>query len=284
MTSTGTVMGTPHYMSPEQVKGLKADARSDVFALGCVFYELLSGRKPFDAESMHGVLFKVMQDDPAPLAEVAPEVPHALVQVVERALAKDPAERFQSAGELLAGLRLARAAGTARPPERAEPARAAGWHRPRHAGSGARGLAHWHPSGHAPAREEQRGAPGRRSDASPLVIGVVVGLLVVGVAAWAARALVDRAAGTLAAAAGRAPARRRDRDARPARAAPPRLRRLHGSRARRRERAQARPGERRRQSRARGGPRAGEARRGRGRRAARGRRRGAATWPPPRSS
>ena len=110
MTSTGTVMGTPHYMSPEQVKGLKADARSDVFALGCVFYELLSGRKPFDAESMHGVLFKVMQDEPAPALELAPApaVPNALVQVVERALAKDPAERFQSAGELLAGLRLAR--------------------------------------------------------------------------------------------------------------------------------------------------------------------------------
>ncbi len=111
MTSTGTVMGTPHYMSPEQVRGQKADARSDVFALGCVFYELLSGRKPFDAESMHGVLFKVMQEEPTPLAEVAPEVPQALMHVVERALSKDPAERFQSAGELLSALRLARSAG-----------------------------------------------------------------------------------------------------------------------------------------------------------------------------
>lgn len=116
MTSTGTVMGTPHYMSPEQVRGQKADARSDVFALGCVFYELLSGKKPFDAESMHGVLFKVMQEEPAPLTEVAAEVPQAYVQVVERTLAKEPAERFQSAGELLAALRLARAAGpSARP-------------------------------------------------------------------------------------------------------------------------------------------------------------------------
>jgi tetratricopeptide (TPR) repeat protein len=189
MTSTGTVMGTPHYMSPEQVKGLKADARSDVFALGCVFYELLSGRKPFDAESMHGVLFKVMQDDPAPLAEVAPEVPYALVQVVERALAKDPAERFQSAGELLAGLRLARAAGGARPPERAEPARPPG------------GTA---PGTQVPAREVSRTGtrPATRppekssvahpaaSTRSPLAIGVVVGLVVVGVAAWAARTLL----------------------------------------------------------------------------------------------
>ena len=72
MTSTGTVMGTPHYMSPEQVRGQKADARSDVFALGCIFYELLTGKKPFDAESMHGVLFKVMQEEPAPLARAHP--------------------------------------------------------------------------------------------------------------------------------------------------------------------------------------------------------------------
>ena len=110
MTSTGTVMGTPHYMSPEQVRGIKADARSDVFSLGCVFYELLSGHKPFDAESMHGVLFKVMQEEPPPMAEFAPDLPPMLVQVVERALAKDPAERFQSAGEMLAALRQTRQA------------------------------------------------------------------------------------------------------------------------------------------------------------------------------
>ncbi|HEY7925233.1 MAG TPA: serine/threonine-protein kinase, partial [Vicinamibacteria bacterium] len=110
MTSTGTVMGTPHYMSPEQVRGQKADARSDVFALGCVFYELLSGRKPFDAESMHGVLFKVMQEEPSALAEIVPDTPPMLIQIVEKALAKDPAERFQTAGDLLAAQRRARAA------------------------------------------------------------------------------------------------------------------------------------------------------------------------------
>ena len=110
MTSTGTVMGTPHYMSPEQVRGIKADARSDVFALGCVFYELLSGHKPFDAESMHGVLFKVMQEEPPPMVEFVPDLPAMLVQLIERALAKDPAERFQNAGEMLAALRQTRAA------------------------------------------------------------------------------------------------------------------------------------------------------------------------------
>ena len=75
MTTTGMVMGTPHYMSPEQVRGAKADARSDVFALGCVLYEMLTGRKPFDAESMHAVLYKIMQEEPVPLREAAPGTP-----------------------------------------------------------------------------------------------------------------------------------------------------------------------------------------------------------------
>ena len=65
MTRTGMVMGTPHYMSPEQVRGERADTRSDIFSLGCVLYELLTYRKAFDAETMHAVLFKVMQEQPA---------------------------------------------------------------------------------------------------------------------------------------------------------------------------------------------------------------------------
>jgi tRNA A-37 threonylcarbamoyl transferase component Bud32 len=110
MTATGMVMGTPHYMSPEQVRGHKADTRSDIFALGCVFYELLTGRKPFDAESMHAVLYKVVQEEPVSLHEAAPGVPESITQVVEKALAKNPAERFANAAEMLAGLRRARQA------------------------------------------------------------------------------------------------------------------------------------------------------------------------------
>src|SRR5512134_78645 len=110
MTTAGMVMGTPHYMSPEQVRGQKADARSDVFALGCLFYELLTGRRPFDAESMHGVLFKIMQEDPVPVREAAPETPEPLAQVVEKALAKSPPDRFPNAGDMLAALRQARRA------------------------------------------------------------------------------------------------------------------------------------------------------------------------------
>ncbi len=108
MTRTGMVMGTPQYMAPEQVRGERADARSDVFALGSVFYEVLTGVKAFDADSMHSVLFKVMQEDPRPLRELAPDTPVVLAQVIEKALAKDPAQRFKDAGELRAGLSLAR--------------------------------------------------------------------------------------------------------------------------------------------------------------------------------
>jgi tRNA A-37 threonylcarbamoyl transferase component Bud32 len=107
MTRTGMVMGTPHYMSPEQVRGERADARSDVFAVGCVFYELLTYRKPFDADSMHSVLFKVMQEDPPPVQELADDVPAVLAQVVERAMAKDAGQRFQNAGEFRSALHRA---------------------------------------------------------------------------------------------------------------------------------------------------------------------------------
>jgi serine/threonine protein kinase len=107
MTRTGMVMGTPHYMSPEQVRGERADAKSDVFALGCVFYELITYRKPFDADSMHSVLFKVMQEEPAPVIQVTPGTPAVLSQVIERAMAKHPSQRFANAGEFRSALHRA---------------------------------------------------------------------------------------------------------------------------------------------------------------------------------
>jgi tetratricopeptide (TPR) repeat protein len=110
MTKTGTVMGTPHYMSPEQVRGQRADARSDVFSLGAVFYELLSRHRAFDADSVHGVLFQILEQQPDPIRKWAPEVPTPLVSVVERALVKDPAGRFADAGEMARALAEAREA------------------------------------------------------------------------------------------------------------------------------------------------------------------------------
>jgi serine/threonine-protein kinase len=100
MTRTGTVMGTPFYMSPEQVRGEKVDARSDIFSIGSVFYELLTDHKPFTAESMHAVLFQVLQNEPEPVRKWAPQVPGVLVEVVEKCLAKDAAHRFADGGEL----------------------------------------------------------------------------------------------------------------------------------------------------------------------------------------
>ncbi|PYQ25540.1 MAG: hypothetical protein DMF81_01965 [Acidobacteria bacterium] len=108
MTATGTVMGTPNYMSPEQVRGEKADARSDIFALGAVFYELLTSHKAFDADSIHAVLFQVLDHDPEPVRKWVPDVPEILVALVQRALEKDPARRFPDAGQMREAVRIAR--------------------------------------------------------------------------------------------------------------------------------------------------------------------------------
>jgi serine/threonine protein kinase len=110
MTRTGLVMGTPHYMSPEQVRGEHVDFRSDVFAVGCVFYEILTGRKPFDADSIHSVLYKVMQEEPRPARALVPGLPGVLLQILEKAMAKSPAQRFAHAGEVGEFLELAREA------------------------------------------------------------------------------------------------------------------------------------------------------------------------------
>lgn len=109
MTRTGMVMGTPHYMSPEQVRGEKADARSDVFALGSMFYELLAGRKAFDGDSMHTVLFQVLQEQPESIRNWV-ELPPILVEVLDKALQKDPAARFHDASQMLAAVRAVRRA------------------------------------------------------------------------------------------------------------------------------------------------------------------------------
>jgi serine/threonine-protein kinase len=188
MTSTGMVMGTPHYMSPEQVRGAKADARSDVFALGCVLYEILTGRKPFDAESMHAVLFKIMQEEPIPLREAAPGTPEALVQVVDRALAKNPAERFENAGDMLVGIRQAQQAVAAGRGHERVP----GLERPP-AGPPLR------EAGRAPARERSQASTARRDTVPPatapgspwaLLLGLGLALAAVLGGAWALRGYV----------------------------------------------------------------------------------------------
>jgi serine/threonine protein kinase/hemoglobin-like flavoprotein/class 3 adenylate cyclase len=108
MTGTGTILGTPHYMAPEQIKGQKIDARADVFALGTVFYELLASRRAFEGDSIHAVLYRVIHHDPEPLRILSLGVPPGVSDLVARALMKDPSRRFQSVIEMRDAIQVAR--------------------------------------------------------------------------------------------------------------------------------------------------------------------------------
>jgi serine/threonine-protein kinase len=105
MTETGSVMGTAQYLSPEQAQGRPVDARSDLYSIGIVLYELLTGVVPFDAESPVTVALKQVSETPVPPRERNPQVPLWLDAVVLRALEKEPANRFASADEFIEALR-----------------------------------------------------------------------------------------------------------------------------------------------------------------------------------
>jgi eukaryotic-like serine/threonine-protein kinase len=100
LTATGAMLGTPLYMSPEMANGVPLDARSDVYSLGCVLFEMLTGSPPFVARSAPALILKHMTEPPRLPSEVEPEVPAMLDAILLKALAKEPSERFQSAGEL----------------------------------------------------------------------------------------------------------------------------------------------------------------------------------------
>jgi serine/threonine-protein kinase len=100
-----SAVGSPTYMSPEQIRALDdVDARADVWALGCVLYELLCGAPAFDAPSLTQLAAKILERPPAPLRSINPEIPEELEAVVDRCLGKDPARRFQNVGELATAL------------------------------------------------------------------------------------------------------------------------------------------------------------------------------------
>jgi serine/threonine protein kinase len=101
MTQTGALIGTPDYMSPEQAKGQSLDGRSDFFSAGIIFYEMLSGQVPFDADTTMGKLWKRTNEPARPLDELDKTIPRPLSDIVRKCLEIDPQKRFASAGDLL---------------------------------------------------------------------------------------------------------------------------------------------------------------------------------------
>lgn len=101
MTLTGTILGTPEYMSPEQAKGEKTDSRSDIYSLGIVLYEMLTGEVPFKAETPYGVMQQHINVEAKPVPEVNPSLPWEVEFIVRKCLIKDLSHRYQTATEIL---------------------------------------------------------------------------------------------------------------------------------------------------------------------------------------
>lgn len=104
-TSPGAVMGTANYMSPEQARGRTVDARTDIWSLGVVIYEMLAGRLPFEGPTPSHVIVSILEKDPPPLARYLTDVPETLEWIITKALTKDPEDRYQTAREMLTDLR-----------------------------------------------------------------------------------------------------------------------------------------------------------------------------------
>ncbi|HFQ94322.1 MAG TPA: hypothetical protein ENK32_09950, partial [Anaerolineae bacterium] len=101
LTQTGSIIGTPAYMSPEQVRGVPLDGRADLYALGVILYEILAGIRPFEADESIAVLHKQVYEEPFPLSGFRPDLTPQTLQLVETALQKDPSRRYQSAEEMV---------------------------------------------------------------------------------------------------------------------------------------------------------------------------------------
>lgn len=104
-TSPGMIIGTAHYMSPEQARGRTVDARSDIFSFGIVLYELLTGKRPFDGDNAMDVMGAVLHKEPVPLSQLLPNVPREIDRIVNKSLRKDREQRYQTAKDLLIDLK-----------------------------------------------------------------------------------------------------------------------------------------------------------------------------------
>jgi serine/threonine-protein kinase len=103
-TETGVVLGTPSYMSPEQITGQEVDGRSDLFSLGVVFYELLTGERPFRGDSIAALMFNITTAQPAPIRDIKPNIPESCATIIEKLLAKDREMRYQQGKNLVCDL------------------------------------------------------------------------------------------------------------------------------------------------------------------------------------
>src|SRR5438128_3261126 len=110
VTGSGAIVGTPTYMAPEQITNGAITPATDIFAVGCLLYELLGYHKPFEAETVHGVLYQVLTTDPKPLRTMAVSIPAALERVVSKAMNKVPEERYETARQMQSSLFSIRAA------------------------------------------------------------------------------------------------------------------------------------------------------------------------------
>src|SRR5205085_6988503 len=104
-TDAGVVLGTSVYMSPEQARGLEVDARTDIWSLGVVLYEMLAGQAPFAGETTSDVIAAILEREPPPMMRYAKDAPEALEWIVTKALTKEKEERYQTAREMLTDLR-----------------------------------------------------------------------------------------------------------------------------------------------------------------------------------
>jgi tRNA A-37 threonylcarbamoyl transferase component Bud32 len=104
-TRTGTVLGSPFYMSPEQISGQRVDGRSDLFSLGVTLYQLMSGKLPFEADSLTTLMYKIANDKPVPIRKVRGDLPACVTRLINKALQKDPQERYSSGNDMAEAIR-----------------------------------------------------------------------------------------------------------------------------------------------------------------------------------
>jgi serine/threonine protein kinase len=181
LTSTGLVLGTPHYMSPEQAKGTAVDGRSDLYSLGIILYEMLVGKVPFEAPSIPAILVKHLNETPKPPTELRPGLDPKLEAIALRCLEKEPAGRYQTAQELTRALLDAESAVATRQPATV-PSTAAGHGRTVPDASTNRATQPTVRLEEPPTRQAAQAAPARPGGGKTVAIamGVVVLLLLVG--------------------------------------------------------------------------------------------------------